>query len=260
MLDKKKIAQHFSRSAKNYDQHAILQHKIIQEILIQLASRSLPEKMKNILDVGCGTGSLAAELAKKYPEAQVIGADLSSGMIEVARFKHRQPNVKYEIADAEALPYENSFFDLVVSSSTLQWTDLPLVLKQVFRVLSAGGVFMFSTFGPHTLKELKEAFQIQKDQKWIPVNAFSSLADLEVALKAANFDGIKLSSTIYAQKYETVRDILWSLKETGAQYSGQPQGLGLGGKNRLQKVLKFYAERFGNTATYEVVYAAAIKG
>jgi len=259
MYDKKKIAQHFSRSAKKYDQYATLQLKIAQEILLRMESVNLGSLPENILDVGCGTGYLTAELAKKYPNGKVIGCDLASGMIEVAKTKHRQPNLTFEIADAEELPYQNNRFDLVVSSSTLQWTSFGQALKQVSRVIKKEGYFLFSTFGPLTLKELKEAFISLKDQKTIPVNDFTTLKEIEMALKANGFDSIKLSSVIHTQKYESVRDILWSLKETGAQFIGENKGRGLGGKNRLEKVLKFYAERFGSTATYEVVYCSAMK-
>jgi malonyl-CoA O-methyltransferase len=259
MLDKKRIAQHFSRSAKTYDQYALLQHKVVDEILMRISSLPLETGPKQILDIGCGTGILAAELAKKYPEALVIGCDLAPGMVEFAQVKHRQPNLSYELADAESLPYTNGQFDLVLSSSTLQWTALENALKQILRVLASKSNFIFSTFGPLTLKELKETFLALKDGKRTPVNEFQNIVSVENILKSTGFSSVKLSTMIFTQKYDTVKDVLWSLKQTGAQYAGNGGDVGLGGKERLEKVLKYYSERYGNTATYEIIYGAAQK-
>ena len=95
-------------------------------------SRKLIKFSKNdvVLDVGCGTGFLTAEVAKLVKE--VVGIDISEKLIERAV---KTKNVKYIVADAEKLPFGDKTFDKVVSFTMLQDVeDKDAVLKEMKRV------------------------------------------------------------------------------------------------------------------------------
>jgi ubiquinone/menaquinone biosynthesis C-methylase UbiE len=64
-----------------------------------------------VLDVGCGTGSLAATLASMTRAAKIVGIDPSAGFIQAARKQITDPRVTIELVDAQHLPYADASFD-----------------------------------------------------------------------------------------------------------------------------------------------------
>ena len=95
-------------------------------------------KGQRILDLGCGTGVLTAQLAELA--GSVVGVDSSESMIERAR--RRYPDVRFEVGDALALPFEGCF-DVVFSNAVFHWvSDHDALLKQVRRALVPGGLLI----------------------------------------------------------------------------------------------------------------------
>src|SRR6266511_2124108 len=86
--------------------------------LIQLAA---PAPGENVIDVGCGTGTLAIAITPKVTPGEVHGIDASPEMIEVARKKSARagPDVDFQVALIEAIPFPDQSFDLVTSSLML---------------------------------------------------------------------------------------------------------------------------------------------
>jgi ubiquinone/menaquinone biosynthesis C-methylase UbiE len=98
---------------------------------------------QRILEIGTGTGSGAAILKARFPDAQVTGVDLSPEMVRIAQAK--VPGVTFEPADASRLPFADASFDLVAQN------NVPVYFSEVARVLAPGGrVLITSTFGPAT--------------------------------------------------------------------------------------------------------------
>jgi len=204
MLDKELIRKNFSRSAASYEKHAVLQ-KEMAERLFSMVRHLTPSR---ILDIGCGTGCLTRKLAERFPGAEVIGIDIAPGMIEVAVKNVPPVNLRYEIGDGEGLNFGQNSFDLVVSNASMQWMDAGLVLEGVAKVLAAGGHFAFTTFGPRTLGELKEA--------GFRVNAFLSEIEL-MAMAQAHFQVFQLDSRMTRQNFMSIKDLIYHLREIGSQ-------------------------------------------
>lgn len=107
--------------------------------------RTLCDHKGSILDVGCGGGFLSNELARQGYE--VTGVDISPESLKVAQAHDVTGTVKYEVADAFKLPYEDQSFDAVTAMDFLEHVEHPdLVIKEFSRVLKPGGLFFFHTF------------------------------------------------------------------------------------------------------------------
>jgi ubiquinone/menaquinone biosynthesis C-methylase UbiE len=109
---------------------------------MQLALESVDSPAR-VLEIGTGTGSGAALLKARFPQAEVTGVDLSPEMIRIAQAK--VPGVTFEPADASRLPFADRSFDLIVQN------NVPVYFAELARVLAPGGrALITSTFGPAT--------------------------------------------------------------------------------------------------------------
>ena len=130
-----------------------------------------------VVDLGSATGKGTAELARLYPEAQILAIDLSSPMAE---HTHRRclslDTASPLIGDAERLPLMENSVDLVFANLLLPWCDPQTVFREVARVLRAGGLMLFTTVGPDTLQEVRRAWrEVDSD---IHVHGFVDMHDL----------------------------------------------------------------------------------
>jgi SAM-dependent methyltransferase len=109
----------------------------------------LPDlKGKSVLDLGCGFG----EHCKMFVERgarQVVGIDISANMLEVAQTENADPKIEYRHLPMEDLDVIDEGFDLVISSLALHYVeDFAGVVKNVYRLLNKGGLFIFSQEHP----------------------------------------------------------------------------------------------------------------
>lgn len=162
----------FERAAASYDAAAHIQREICSRLAAFGAGfdRSLAlVPGARALDAGCGTGFGLAALDRLCPGAHRIGLDLAPSMLVHARLRAGQPaEVRAGnpeamtflplCADLEHLPLASASLALVWSSLALQWCTPRAALAEIARVLAPGGVALIATLGPHTLRELREAF------------------------------------------------------------------------------------------------------
>jgi malonyl-CoA O-methyltransferase len=263
--EKHAVRRAFERAALTYDKHAVLQ----REVGTRLAQHLDPVRIEPriVVDLGCGTGESFAELARRFPGANLLGVDFAHAML--ARAHARAPAWKRLLrantprlvcADAEALPVAPASAQLVFSNLALQWCRPERVFAEVARVLEVGGLFIFSTFGPDTLKELRAAFAAV--DPFEHVNPFVDMHDLGDALVHAGLAEPVMEMEVLTLEYASVEAVARDLKAIGAGNAlpGRPRGLS--GRGRWQRMVERYErERRGDTlpATYEVVYGHAWK-
>ncbi len=113
------------------------------------------DKSQNILDLGCGTGLLTAELARK--SGCVLGIDGSSDMIEKARKQY--PELTFEVMDALELPFDHKW-DIIFSNAVFHWiTDQELLLQKIHNSLKPSGKLIceFGAFG--NIQTIEQGFR-----------------------------------------------------------------------------------------------------
>ncbi len=113
------------------------------EIALHTASVALATggEWRRVLDVGCGTGFLLRTLAERAPTAdELVGIDAAPGMIEGAKLRENDGRLQFLVGVAEELPFSESTFDLVVSTTSFDhWKDQQAGLLECARVLRPGG-------------------------------------------------------------------------------------------------------------------------
>ena len=182
--------------------------------------------------------------------------------------------------DIEKLPFSDNTFDLVFSSLSMQWcNDLNAALLEAKRVLKPGGLYVFTTFGPDTLKELRHSWSKVDDGNH--VNHFIDMHDIGDVLLQDGFAEPVMEAEFLTVTYDSVDGLMHDLKAIGANVTASAEQAcntgdveagkqlkkgrvkkGLGGKSMLQVVRQSYEQfRQDNVlpATYEIIYGHAWK-
>ena len=236
---------------------------------------------ETVLDVGCGTGEALGELATRYPEAFLIGLDVSYAMLGVAqrragpaglpersllsRLLGKQTLVRgapaLVCADACRLPFATASVGLIWSNLVLDWiNDAAAAFAEFHRVLRVGGLLMFTTFGPDTLKELRAAFAGVDGATH--VNRFIDMHDLGDLLVHAGFGDPVMDMETMTLTYADATTMMRDLKAIGAHNATSGRARGLTGRARWSRMLarlEAFRRDARLPATFEVVYGHAWK-
>jgi len=239
MFDMRRIRQDFSAAAPHYDTQTPLQ----KHVLSQLLAKALPmmPAHAHILDAGCGTG----RLVRQCPGHHVTQLDGAYAMC----VKAAAPEAPAVTGAIESLPFKDEVFDSVCCSLVLQWVpDTKLAMKEMQRVLKRGGVLAVSTFGPGTLKELKESFAAADD--YPHVSTFAA---------QPGFD----RREIVTEYYPDLFSLMSHLKTIGARNKLLERRKSMMTRGQMQKVEQRYKERFampsGLPVSWEILYSVIRK-
>ncbi len=136
--------------------------EVTEELVLRISSG-------RILDVGTGPGYLPLEIAKRSQSLEIIGIDISSAMVKIASrnaenmgFSER---VKFKVASAASLPFEDRYFDFVVSTASLHhWLKPMECIKEIYRVLKEDGEAWIYDIRRDTTKEVE--MQVRRKYGW----------------------------------------------------------------------------------------------
>ena len=275
LLDRRSVRRAFGRAASSYDEAAVLHREVGARMGQRLALVRLDGR--RLLDAGCGTGASLAALRQRFPGASLIALDSAFPMLAEARHRGSptdswlsallgrsrgsEPPVRWVGGDIEALPLASRSIDLIWSNLALQWCSDPArAFEEFARVLRIGGLLMFSTLGPDTLKELRAAFAIADG---LPhVHRFIDLHDLGDLLVARGFADPVMDMEMITVDYGSTASLYRDLRSTGAVNAATGRLRGLMGKERWARMDAALGAVSGKGAipiTWEIVYGHAWK-
>jgi len=257
-IDRGRVRRSFAQAARGYDQAAVMQARVRDELLQRLDVVRLEPAV--VLDLGAGTGHASLALKRRFRTSQVVALDLAEGMLHEAG---RRPTLlrrfRRVCGHAAALPLRDASVDLAFSNLMLHWcTDPDAVFHECRRVLRPGGLLTFTTFGPDTLVELRRAWAA--GDRHTHVNRFIDMHDLGDALLRAGLVEPVMDVERYTLTYAEVRDLMRDLKAIGAHNANAGRLRGLTGKGALARMTAAYEtfRRDGRLpATHEVVFGQA---
>ncbi len=192
-----------NNSADSFCEAAHLYAEIGERVMLHLDPISI--KPTRIVDLGTGLGTMLPLLNKRYPKAEIIGVDSAQQRLALVKNKglFKKPFQLIE-ASAEQLPFDDNSVSIVVANLMLHWVnDLGALFNEVKRVLSEEGLFIFSYYGPDTLKELQ------------PAQAFIDMHDLGDDLIRLQMSDPILDSEQITVEYDNISDALADLTANG---------------------------------------------
>jgi malonyl-CoA O-methyltransferase len=244
-VDRAAARRRFERAAATYAGASRLEGEVAVRMVERLDYVKIAPR--RVLDAGSGPWRDSRTLSKRYAEAEVLALDFSLGMLRAGRraldLFARTPRLL--CGDLAALPLADGSIDLVWSNLSLQWAgDSPAVLREFHRVLAPGGLVMFSSLGPDTLKELRAAAGGSR------VHAFVDMHDLGDMLVAAGFNAPVMDMEMLTLAYAHGEGLLEDLRASGQTSARTDRPRGLAGKG-LRARLRAQLPR---EASFEVVY------
>lgn len=265
-VDRQQVVRRFSRVATTYADGDFFAREVDRRMQERLDYvRIEPQRL---LDLGASQGASLKALKSRYPQVQPIALDLSEAMLRSGRpakpgWQRWLGLGKGEdlrlVADAAQLPLAARTQGLVWSNLLLHWLDDPLpALAEVHRVLEVGGLFMFSTLGPDSLRELRAAFGDADAH----TQRFADMHDLGDMLLECGFADPVMDMEVITLTYDTLEVMLADLRAAGSSCAMLGRRRGLLGRQAWQRVRAAYeAQRQAGKlpATFEVVYGHAWK-
>jgi malonyl-CoA O-methyltransferase len=251
-LDRRAARRSFARAAKTYSDASRMEAEIGTRMLERLDYLNIAPR--RILDAGCGPSREAARLLARYKKAELVALDFSLEMLRPGSRRlglfRRNPR-KALCGDFEKLPLLEGSIDLIWSNMALHWALDPLAaFKEFNRVLAPGGLAMFSSLGPDTLRELRAAGAER-------VHRFIDMHDLGDMLVAAGFSAPVMDMEMLRLTYPTGEALLADLRATGQTCARIDRPRGLAGKHFARQLRGALGER--PSASYEIVYGHAWK-
>ena len=185
-------------NAERYHQISSPQQAWGKRVLDRLALQGF----ERVLDLGCGTGRVTAEIAARVPRGGVVGVDRSAAMLETARpwLREHAPRAALVRADGAALPFKR-VFDAVFSGATFHWIpDHGALFRSIIQALKPGGRLNAQCGGEGNLAVLKSrADQLMREPRfapyfedWIEPTYYADVASTERRLAAAGFTDIRV--------------------------------------------------------------------
>lgn len=266
-IDRRQVRQSFARAAAKFSTGDFFAREIDRRMQERLDYVRV--EPKRVLDLGCSRGASLPALAARYPGAQQLALDLVpemlTGLRPVRPAWQRWIGVGAAsgamplVADAAQLPILSRSTDLIWSNLLLHWLEDPLpALAEAHRTLDVGGLLMFSTLGPDTLKELRAVFA----DGYAHTQRFIDMHDLGDMLVGCGFADPVMDMEVVKLTYDSFDDLLRELQSAGSSCAMKARRHGLTGRATWTKARAAYEGLRENgklPATFEVVYGHAWK-
>lgn len=246
----------FALAAATYDDVAVLARETGRRMAERLDYVKI--EPRRVADIGCATGDGLRELQRRYPAALPIAVDYARPMLAAVRsrtplmqrLRGRAPRTVN--ADVRALPLADGSLDLAWSNLMLHWLDDPLpAFREIHRSLTVGGLFMFASLGPDTLRELRLAGATS-------LRRFHDMHDLGDMLVAAGFADPVMDMEVITLSYRRPRGLLRDQRLLGVR-DGLLGQMGWRDWRAVFRAWSAQAQAGQLPASFEIVYGHAWK-
>ena len=216
-----KISSEFSKHALTYDTYNVIQNKVIDKLLLHVEN-----KPKNILDLGCGNGSLCKKIDWKYKH--FTGVDFAPGMLELHPKSKKIECIYGDFNDDTLFENLSTYtYDFIFSASALQWAiDLDKVFASIKKLNAPVALAIFTS---NTFKTLNETASVKP-----LLRTADEVKKLQEKYFEANFEVVN-----YKLEFESTRDMFKYIKKSGV--SGSRKVLNY---KQSKKLLKEYPLSF----------------
>jgi malonyl-CoA O-methyltransferase len=243
------VRRQFSARAARFARHDAVVRETGRRLIERLEVIRHP--VQRILDLGCGSGACREALLERFPRARWLGIDLSEAMLRAGRPAQRswlrrlaqwpveaaarreRPDAGLRVcASAERLPLADASVDLVFSNLMLHWHPEPhAVVREIARVLPPGGLVLFSSYGPDTLLELREACR-QALAQAAPM-PYVDMHDLGDMLVEAGFEAPVMEAEVLTLTYRDPLSLVREVRGLGGNpRNDRPRALPSGRRAR----------------------------
>lgn len=253
-------AGRFSAASGTYHQAAVVQQQVAGKVF-QILAPLLP--VKQMLEVGCGTGVLTEMVCRAFPGVQIDAVDVSSKMIAQAKQRLADAtNVRWIVSDANELALGMNY-SLIVSSSSLHWIHpLEDSIARLSGLLEPGGALIFALMVQGTLKELHACRRLAAPGKPIR-RSLPTQQEVHAALETAALKIMDEQQETVRLHYPSAAVILRQLHQQGVT-GGHLSSSGLAlTRSELEQLIRDYdrnySDKRGVVATYRVCYFSAMK-
>lgn len=199
IMKKELIKQRFSKSLNTYQQNAVVQ-KQMAENLVKL----LPQKeFKNILELGCGTGFLTKLLNKSVRYKNYTAIDIVKEC--ESYIKNINQNIEFVNNDIESVDLVKKY-DLIISNAAFQWlNDFETFINNIKQYLTDDGIILFTTFGQKNFQEISNTSNISL--------TYYSTQDLKKVLNSFSIE--HFDEQIITLKFNSIKEMFEHMKKTG---------------------------------------------
>lgn len=200
-MNKELIKKRFEKVLCTYDDNARIQKKMAEHLISLLPNK----KFSNVLEIGCGSGTLTKLLLDNISFEKYTANDI----VENCRFyiEDLSSRIDFLCADIEDFIEENqNKYDLIISNAAFQWIeDLEAFIKKLFSKLNSGGILLFSTFGRENFREIYHVHG-----KTLP---YKSTHEYEQMFENISHE---IKEEVHILAFKTPKDVLRHIKSTGA--------------------------------------------
>ncbi|MCB0346030.1 MAG: methyltransferase domain-containing protein [Bdellovibrionales bacterium] len=249
------VKARFSKAARSYEKHADVQQRVADRLVSLFQLDPPPTR---ILDVGCGTGILTSRLVDRFPDAEIVAVDISDEMIDQAQLRSFADKVEWVVSDVLKFD-DRQRFDLVTSSSTIQWV-LPHseLFEHLYNLISPGGRLFFSMMVTGTLTELHSLRRTLFPEK-LPATELSEMSVVKRTLEQAGFSVLWRKTMREDARYEDALAFFRSLHELGITGGHLSNSGVLLNRRELTRLIAEYQKRYGLDkgevrASYQIGY------
>jgi len=245
-LKARDVRRRFDRAAADF-RRADFVHRYAADGILERMSPMLVD-VGYVLDAGAANGAASRALARRFRGSRVISLDTSYPMLRQARqSRSRFSRIREVQGDAMLPPLRAGSIDLVFANMLLPWIDDPSTFfGSVARVLRNGGLFVFSSLGPDSLAELREAWQSIDDDKH--VTTFSDMHEIGDALVKYGLREPVLDVDWLTVTYDDLSSLFADLTATGSRNTLRGRRRSLTGRRTFEQLRENLSHRFGGGA------------